>query len=186
MSILALDVSGIPRQWISHDDAISYWATDSVAWALGSVVARYRGGVQRDGTPSYIESPSIIAIKGHGFNPRKHATVALSNRTLFGRDRYICAYCGGHFPNYHELSRDHIIPRSRGGENTWMNVVAACRSCNTKKGSKTLKECGMELLYAPYVPSHHENMILQNRNILGCQMEYLLTGVPKHSRILLM
>lgn len=186
MSILALDVSGIPRQWISHDDAISYWATDSVAWALGSVVARYRGGVQRDGTPSYIESPSIIAIKGHGFNPHKHATVALSNRTLFGRDRYICAYCGGHFPNYHELSRDHIVPRSRGGENTWMNVVAACRSCNSNKGSKTLKECGMELLYAPYVPSHHENMILQNRNILGCQMEYLLTGVPKHSRILLM
>jgi len=42
----------------------------------------------------------------------------------------------------------------------------------------------MELLYIPYVPNHFENLILQNRNILGCQMEYLLSGVPKHSRII--
>lgn len=185
MSILALDVNGTPRQWISPDDAITYLATDSVAWSLGPIVARYRGGIQRDGTVSYIESPSILAIKGHGFNPHKHSTVALSNKTLFGRDRYVCAYCGNHFSNFHDLSRDHIVPKSRGGENVWMNVVTACRSCNSRKGSKTLKEARMELLYAPYVPSHHENMILQNRNILGCQMEYLLTGVPKHSRILL-
>ena len=167
MSILALDVNGTPRQWISHDEAISYWATDSVAWALGSIVARYRGGVQRDGSMSYIESSSIIAIRGHGFNPHKHSTVALSNKTLFGRDRHVCAYCGQHIANYHELSRDHIMPKSRGGENTWMNVVTACRTCNSKKGSKTLREAKMELLYAPYVPTHYENMILQNRNILA-------------------
>jgi len=183
MSILALDVSGIPRQWISHDDAISYWATDSVAWALGSVVARYRGGVQRDGTPSYIESPSIIAIKGHGFNPHKHATVALSNRTLFGRDRYMCSICGTIHLDYNKLSRDHIIPKSRGGENIWMNVITMCRPCNSYKGDKTLEEAGLELLYLPYIPSHYENLILQNRNILGCQMSYLLSGIPKHSRI---
>lgn len=185
MSVLALDVSGIPRQWISHEDAISYLATDSVGWSMGEIVARYHGGVQNDGTESYLETPSIIAIKGHGFNPEKHAHVALSNRTLFGRDRYVCAYCGDHHPNYHTLSRDHILPRCRGGLNTWMNVVTACRDCNSKKGSKTLKEADMELLYVPYIPNHFENMILQNRNILADQMEYLLAGVPKHSRILL-
>ena len=185
MSVLALDITGTPRQWISHDDAISYHATNSVAWSMGSIVAQYHGGIRHDGTASYLESPSIIAIKGHGFNPHKHAVVALSNRTLFGRDRYICAYCGHHFPNFHHLSRDHIIPKSRGGKNTWMNVVSACRKCNSEKDSKTLKEAKMELLYAPYVPSHFENMILQNRNILADQMEYLLQGVPKHSRILL-
>lgn len=183
MSILALDVNGTPRQWISKDDAISYWATDSVAWALGSVVARYRGGVQRDGSMSYIESPSIIAIRGHGFNPHKHATVALSNKTLFGRDRYMCSICGTIHLDYNKLSRDHIIPKSRGGENTWMNVITMCRSCNSYKGDKTLEEAGLELLYLPYIPSHYENLILQNRNILGCQMSYLLSGVPKHSRI---
>lgn len=184
MSVLALDITGTPRQWISYDTAISYHATDSVAWSLGQVVAKYRGGIQNDGTPSYIETTSIVAIKGHGFNPHKHSTVALSNKTLFGRDRYVCAYCGLQFANYHELSKDHINPKSRGGENTWMNVVTACKTCNSRKGSKTLKEAKMELLFLPYVPSHHENMILQNRNILADQMEFLLAGVPKHSRIL--
>ena len=185
MAVLALDVSGIPRKWISHDDAITYHAKKSVAWTLGDIVAKYRGGYQKDGTMSYIETPSIIAIKGHGFNMHKHSKVALSNRTLFGRDRHVCAYCGDHFPNYHHLSRDHIMPKSRGGENSWMNVVTACRDCNSKKSDHTLKECKMELLYLPYVPSHFENMILQNRHILADQMEYLLSGVPKHSRILL-
>lgn len=185
MSVLALDITGTPRQWISHEDAITYHAKQAVAWQLGSTVVRFRGGIQQDGRQSYLESTSIIAIRGHGFNPNKHSTVSLSNRTLFGRDRYVCAYCGGHFPNYHQLSRDHIVPKSRGGENTWMNVVTACRDCNSNKGSKTLTEAGMELLYLPYVPTHYENMILQNRNILADQMEYLLAGVPRHSRILL-
>jgi 5-methylcytosine-specific restriction endonuclease McrA len=76
------------------------------------------------------------------------------------------------------------VPKSRGGENTWMNCVTACKECNSKKGHKTLKEAGLELLYVPYVPNHFENMILQNRNILADQMEYLLSGVPKHSRVL--
>jgi len=185
MAVLALDISGVPRQWISNDDAIAYHAKDAVAWALGDVIAKYHGGTQKDGEQSYLETSSIIAIKGHGFNPYKHANVALTNRTLFGRDRHVCAYCGGHFPNYNNLSRDHIHPRSKGGENTWMNVVTACKSCNSHKSDKTLKEARMELLYVPYAPNHYENMILQNRTIRHDQMEYLLAGVPKHSRILL-
>lgn len=183
MAILALDISGTPRQWISHEDAITYHAKNAVVWTLGDVVARFRGGFQHDGAQSYIESPSIIAVRGHGFNPHKHARVGLSNRTLFGRDRYLCAYCGGHFPNFRDLSRDHIVPRSRGGENVWMNVVTACRDCNSRKGNLLLREVGMELLYVPYEPSHWENMILQNRNILADQMDYLMTGLPKNSRV---
>lgn len=185
MAVLALDTSGTPRQWISYDDAISYHATNSVAWSMGEVVAKYRGGIQNDGTMSYLETPSIIAVKGRGFNPNKHAHVALTNKTLFGRDRHVCAYCGNHFPNFHLLSKDHIMPKSRGGPNNWMNCVTACKDCNSKKGNKTLKEAKMELLYVPYIPNHFENMILQNRNILADQMEYLMSGVPKHSRILL-
>lgn len=183
MPILALDASGIPRQWISHDDAIIYHAKQLVAWSLGNTVLKYRGGFQKDGTRSYIESPSILAIKGHGFDASKHITVRLNNRTLFGRDKHICAFCGWYFPRYFDLSREHILPRSRGGSDTWQNVVTACKKCNIAKGNKTLKEANMELLYVPYVPSHYENMILQNRNILSDQMEYLLAGVPKHSRI---
>jgi len=185
MAVLALDISGIPRQWISYDDAITYHAKDAVAWSMGEIVARYRGGIQNDGTLSYIETPSIIAIKGHGFDPNRHGMVALTNKTLFGRDRNICAYCGEHFDNHNQLSRDHIMPKSKGGANTWMNVVTACKDCNSRKSDKTLKESGMELLYTPYVPNHYENMILQHRTILADQMEYLKQGLPKHSRILL-
>ena len=184
MTVLALDISGVPRQWISTDDAITYHAKNAVAWSLGDVVARYHGGIQEDGRQSYLETPSIIAIRGHGFNPQKHAKVGISNRTLFGRDRNICAYCGGHFANFRELSRDHIIPRSRGGPNTWMNIVTSCRKCNAKKGDRLLKEVGMELVYVPYVPCHYENLILQSRTILADQMEYLMAGLPKNSRVL--
>lgn len=183
MSILALDSSGAPREWISYEQAIAYHATDSVIWSLGNVVAKFRGGTRKDGTLSYIESSSIIAIRGISHVSRKQKLVSLSNRTLFGRDRHLCAYCGEHFANFYQLSRDHIVPRSRGGLDSWMNVVTACRSCNSRKSNKTLSEAGLELLYVPYVPNHYENMILQNRTILGCQMEYLLGGVPKHSRI---
>ena len=183
MAVLALDISGVPRQWISYDDAITYQSKNAVAWSMGKVVAKYHGGIQNDGTESYLETTSIIAIKGNGFNPYKHACVSLTNRTLFGRDRHVCAYCGQQFPNFHLLSRDHIVPRSKGGQDTWMNVVTACRECNGRKGHKSLKDSRMELLYSPYVPSHYENMILQHRTILADQMEYLLAGVPKHSRI---
>ena len=182
-TVLALDISGIPRQWITRDKAITYHATDSVAWSLGDVLATYHGGMNRNGAKSVIETPSIIAIKGHGFNPSKHAMVALSNKTLFGRDRNTCAYCGRHFANFANLSRDHIMPKSRGGQNTWMNVVTACRPCNSDKSDQTLKESKMALLYVPYAPNHFENLLLQNRNILADQMEYLMTGVPKHSRL---
>lgn len=185
MSVLALDITGIPRQWLSYDDAITYHAKNSVAWSMGETVARYRGGIQKNGSLSYLETTSIIAIRGHGFDPRKHAKVALNNKTLFGRDRYVCAYCGKHFPNYQHLSRDHIVPKFLGGENCWTNVVTACRECNSAKGHLTLDEAGMKLLYVPYVPNFFESMILQNRNILADQMDYLRSGVPKHSRVLL-
>ncbi|KAI9549440.1 hypothetical protein GHT06_001840 [Daphnia sinensis] len=183
--ILALDITGTPRQWISQDAAITYMSKNAVAWSLGDVVAKYRGGLQNDGIMSYLEAPSIIAIRGHGFNPTKHSKVVLSNRTLFGRDRMTCVYCGNTYTDHKKLSRDHIMPVSRGGQNTWMNVACSCKPCNSYKGNKTLAEAGLELLYTPYEPNHWENLLLQNRNVLQDQMDYLLTGIPKHSRILL-
>lgn len=185
-SILALDISGVPNAWLSADNAIAYHAKGLVAWSLGEVVARYNGGTQKNGTRSYIETPSIIAIRGEGIGPLKQRKVVLTNPTLFARDRNICAYCGKHFQNRHDLSRDHIVPRFHGGLDEWTNVVTACFDCNQKKGCKSLKQAGMELRYIPYEPNHYENMILRNRNILADQMEYLISGVPKHSRILQM
>ena len=184
MAILALDISGIPRTWVSNDDAITYHAKGLVAWTLGDVVASYHGGIKNDGTRSYLETPSIIAIHGAGFDFKKHIRVILTNKTLFARDRSICGYCGSHHTNHAGLSRDHINPRFLGGADEWTNVVTACRQCNQKKGCKTLKQSGMELLYVPYEPNHYEHLLLQNRSVLADQMEYLMSGVPKHSRLI--
>lgn len=185
MSILALDVSGTPRSWISKDEAIMYHAKDLVAWSLGDVIAKYRGGINSKGRQSYIESSSIIAVKGNNFDFKKHSRVILTNKTLFARDRSVCAYCGEKHTNHKNLSRDHIMPKFLGGLDQWTNVVTACLPCNQKKDCKTLKEARMELLYVPYEPNHYEHLLLQNRHILADQMEYLLSGVPKNSRILL-
>ena len=182
MNVLALDSSGLPRAWINFEDAICYHAKDQVVWSLGETVARFRGGYQADGTQSMLETQSIIAVKG-SVKLERFGRVILTNKTLFARDRHVCAYCGGVFNNP-QLSRDHVVPRYRGGLDVWTNVVTACKQCNLKKGSKLLEKTNMELLYIPYEPNHYEHMILMNRNILADQMEYLLTGVPKHSRVL--
>lgn len=64
-----------------------------------------------------------------------------------------------------------------------MNCITACRSCNGRKGNRLLHEAGMELLYLPYIPNLHEDMILKGRRILADQMEFLLASVPRHSRL---
>jgi 5-methylcytosine-specific restriction endonuclease McrA len=181
--VLALDVGGLPRKWICYEDAITYHAKNLVAWSLGEIVATFHGGTQRSGETSVLETTSIIAVKGKDFSPEKVGRVALSNKTLFARDRGVCAYCGNHY-QHASLSRDHILPKSRGGKDTWTNCVTACRRCNMAKSDRLLTECNMQLLYVPYVPNHYEALILSNRHILTDQMDYLMSGVPKHSRVL--
>ena len=108
--------------------------------------------------------------------------VALSNPKLFARDRQVCAYCLGHF-HLDDLTREHIVPTSRGGDDSWMNCITACRACNGHKGNRLPEEARMSLHYLPYVPSLHEDMILRGRRILADQMEFLLASVPRHSRL---
>lgn len=182
MNVLALDASGLPRRWINFEDAITYHAKGMVVWSLGETVATFRGGYNDAGEQSVLETSSIIAVRGTGFSLNKVSRVVLTNRSLFNRDHHVCAYCGGHFTTPY-LSRDHVVPRADGGPDVWTNVVTACKPCNMKKGRKSVKDAGMSLLYVPYEPNHYEHLILQNRNILADQMEYLLAGVPKNSRV---
>ncbi|NMM09018.1 MAG: HNH endonuclease, partial [Polaromonas sp.] len=107
----------------------------------------------------------------------------LTNSKLFARDRNVCAYCGGHFVEEH-LTREHIIPFAQNGVDIWMNVVTACRPCNHRKSSRTPEQADMPLLYTPYVPSLWEDFILRNRRILADQMEFLMSHLPKSSRLL--
>ena len=166
------------------EGAITYYAKHMVAWSLGERVATYRGGISRQtGERSKIATKSIIAIKGatQYFGGRQ-AEPYLSNSALFFRDGHVCAYCGNHF-NFSELSRDHVVPVQNGGKDQWMNVVTACRNCNTRKGGRTPEQAGTSLLYLPYVPNRYEHLIFQNRKILKDQMDYLMAKVPKHSRL---
>ena len=179
--ILGLDVSGTPRKWLTLEDAITYHAKNQVTWSLGDHTFRARGGYQSNGEQSIIETQSIIAIKGTGFDVKRR-DVPLSNKTLFGRDRRDCAYCGHSFRD-NQLSRDHITPKSRGGMDTWMNVVCACKHCNNKKDDRTPAEANMPLLFLPYVPSFNEKLLLENRYVLADQHDFLRSGLPKNSRL---
>jgi 5-methylcytosine-specific restriction endonuclease McrA len=181
--ILALDLSGMPNRWLIVEQAITYYARDMVAWSLGKTVCTYHGGISRlTGRRSTLSTKSIIAIKGAVEFARDHPEPHLTNAALYRRDRHVCGYCGGQFKEY-GLSRDHVVPLHLGGGDRWMNVVTACRGCNTLKGGRTPEAARMPLLYAPYVPNRYEHLILQNRRILQDQMEYLMARVPKYSRL---
>ncbi len=183
MDVLQLDVSGRPQAWIAPREAAILYASDAVAWTLGDTFQVLRGGTQRStGLQSRIALQPIIAVRGSVPSRAWRTAPALSNPKLFVRDRHICAYCGGHF-RFDELTREHIVPVSRGGADSWMNCITACRACNGRKGCRLPEEARMSLLFLPYVPSLHEDMILRGRRILSDQMEFLLASVPRHSRL---
>ena len=181
MRVLKLSAHGLPQSWITLEDAVLHYAADDVRWTMGSSVAVFHGGHNAEtGLQSCIEVHSIIGTRGeprvspHGLKP------GLTNTKLFARDCNVCAYCGKTLAVEH-LTREHILPICQQGQNTWMNLVTACKGCNHRKGPRTPEQARMPLLYAPYVPSIWEDFILRNRRILADQMEFLRMHVPKTS-----
>lgn len=96
--------------------------------------------------------PSVIALKDFVPSARKPAFTRFN---VFLRDSFACQYCGHRQPAQ-DLTFDHVIPRSRGGRTTWENVVAACGTCNLRKGSRMPRECRMFPRAAPRQPSTWE------------------------------
>lgn len=180
--ILTLNEHGTPTHWSSWQDAVLYKAKGLVVWEAGSNDwTKYGGNNKYTGLQSSITFSSIIAVKGT-HHPKRHTPI-LTNNNLFGRDLHMCAYCGKEH-DAHYLTNDHIVPRSRGGDHSWMNCVTACKRCNNYKDDNLLEECNLSLLYVPYVPCREEALILRNRKILADQMEFLKTSLPPHSRLL--
>lgn len=97
-----------------------------------------------------IRLPEIIVLNSDGRFGRRDK-IAFSRRNLLKRDNHSCQYCGLGFPK-NELTVDHVFPKSRGGSSGWLNMVAACFPCNSKKKDLTLAESGMKLLSKPYEP----------------------------------
>ncbi|MCC6506421.1 MAG: CRISPR-associated endonuclease Cas9 [Alphaproteobacteria bacterium ADurb.BinA280] len=180
--VLSLDAHGRILDWISWQDAVCLYVRDAVAWTLGDSCLTVHGGTNRcSGHQSVIHLHPIIASRGHARPTSLDPAPALNNAALFARDRHLCLYCGQHFNRY-ELTRDHVIPTSRGGRDNWQNVVSACLSCNLRKGNRTPQEAHMPLLAVPYRPSWVEHLILSNRNILADQMEFLRSHLPRDRR----
>jgi hypothetical protein len=181
--VLQLDATGFPQNWISCEDAALYYATDSVAWTLGEVMHTLRGGYNAAlGGQSLISVHPVIAVSGVSRVNLFDAVPTLSNSSLFKRDKFTCGYCGRYFHAGKGLTRDHIVPVSKGGPNSFENCISACRLCNSAKGCKLLEEAGMKLLFTPYAPSIFEAFILRGRNISGDAHAYLAKRVSKNSR----
>lgn len=92
--------------------------------------------------------PSVIRLKRYIRLPFQE--VMPTRKNIMRRDRMKCQYCG----NHGQLTIDHIMPRSRGGQDSWTNLVTACTSCNQKKGNRTPEEASMPLKRKPFKPHH--------------------------------
>lgn len=179
--ILGLDIAGVPIDWLTCEEAVCLEVRGQIAWSVGQGTAVFRGGTNRlSGERSTVEISTIVAIRNARSYMQEHVIPALTNAHLFRRDRNTCMYCGGTFAPS-ELTRDHVVPRSRGGRDAWGNVSTACRPCNARKGGRTPEEADMPLLALPYTPSRIEALILRNRRILADQMEFLRRHLPRRA-----
>lgn len=103
-----------------------------------------------------LPAPSVIRLVRYVHVPRRFRR-QVTNTFLFARDNYSCMYCGRHRSELRGrqfLTRDHILPVSRGGENTWGNVVTSCSPCNNRKGNRTPDEAGLRLRTTPSEPNY--------------------------------
>jgi len=138
-------LSYFPLSLWSWHDTIKAVVTNRV-----NVVSVYDQEIR---SPSFsLHLPSVISLKNYIMAQRRPAFTRFN---VFLRDRFACQYCGAALPA-HELTFDHLIPRSRGGRTTWQNVVAACAPCNLRKGGRLAHAAGMTPKRAPVQPTAHQ------------------------------
>ena len=104
---------------------------------------------------SRIKLPSVIQVVY--FVKKPYARPKFSKKAVFARDNYRCQYCGVQMA---KPTIDHVVPRSRKVLNDWANVVTSCSACNNKKGSRTPKEAGMQLLRQPQLPKYFISSVI--------------------------
>ena len=112
-----------PPSLISAADAVHAFYRDRVY-----IVETWKGAFLR--SPSVkIEAPKVVALREYA---NTSSTPKFCRRSVLLRDRYRCQYCGGQFAS-EDLTYDHVVPRSKGGETTWSNILMACERCNALK-----------------------------------------------------
>ena len=121
-----------------------------------------------------VPCPSVIRLVRFVHVPRRFRR-QVTNIFLFARDDYTCQYCGRHRSELRGrqfLTRDHILPTSRGGENTWQNVVTSCSPCNNRKGNHLPTEAGLSLLSDPREPNY-VHLVWAVRRVTPLQAKYI-------------
>jgi len=115
--------------------------------------------------------PLVIRLACYVRIPQ-HFMLPLSRRTILARDHYACQYCGVQ-PGRANLTIDHVLPRSQGGETRWENVVTACGPCNRRKGDRTPQEAGMPVHRQPRRPRYLAITLLEGSNMPDVWGKYL-------------
>lgn len=113
-----------------------------------------------------IQYPATVRLT-YSIDKKWRTRTKFTRRAVFRRDFFCCCYCGkAETPR--KLTLDHVIPKSKGGNSNWMNIVTACSPCNNQKADRTPEEAGIKLIKKPSVPSHqeliNEYMLMKNRH----------------------
>jgi len=108
--------------------------------------------------PQDYPFPAVIVLKNYVRS--RFMSYNCNRRNVVWRDKNVCQYCGNKFI-FSELTMDHVIPKSRGGEKSWNNIVASCKKCNSKKGDRTPEEARMPLIKKPFVPRWSIQILLR-------------------------
>lgn len=96
--------------------------------------------------------PKVIRLLRYVKVPFTYAEEFFSRAGVLRRDKHTCGYCGKKAADGLTMTHDHIVPRSKGGPDSWMNAITACTKCNSKKADRTPEEAGMPLLFQPSIP----------------------------------
>ena len=134
-----------------------------------AVAVEHGDGALHSATRS-IPVPIVVRLT-HFVRVPYRAQVPLTRRAVFARDGGHCVYCGSA-----ATSIDHVVPRSRGGEHSWENVVAACARCNHRKADRFVSELGWRLRVSPRAPSGTAWRVLGHRSADPRWAPYLAAG----------
>lgn len=124
---------------------------------------------------SEVPCPSVIRLVRYVHVPRRFRR-QVTNTFLFARDDYCCQYCGRHRSELRGrqfLTRDHVLPISRGGDNTWSNVVTSCSPCNNRKGNRLPEEAGMHLLTDHLGEPNYVHLVWAVRRVTPIQAKWI-------------
>lgn len=124
----------------------------------------------------YVPCPAVIRLVRYVHVPRRFRR-QVTNTFLFARDEYTCQYCGRHRSELRGrqfLTRDHVLPVSRGGVNDWENVVTCCSACNNRKANRLPREAGLVLRGVPREPNY-VHLVWVVRRVTTLQAKYIRT-----------